>query len=256
MDDAEALGQYLRSLEPPQIAMVIGLLETYEDQFAPEHVVPGTVVFLNLLPELPDEPRGMFDLGTELVVGRVVYRLIRSLNDAEAVKEAVEEILPRLTTLSSKFHLITTVGYREGAGHELVSEEAAEGFQCDWRAEVREARATQLAEEWDLLRILLFARRDAHPTEPPIRIDDSPELTRALLLSARSQVRSQEVGSRAMQTSSRLAWDALIELFGDEQALRERIDALRESQLSTEDDLLQLVDSYLSGQRSEDFTNG
>ena len=34
---------------------VIGSLETYEDQFAPEQVIPATIVLLNLLPDLPEK---------------------------------------------------------------------------------------------------------------------------------------------------------------------------------------------------------
>ena len=102
-------------------------------------------------------------------------------------------------------------------------------------------------------RILLFAMRDADPTEPPLKIADSPQMTLALLKSARSEVRSQAMGSRAVRRSARLAWDVLIELYGDEDTLRERIENLKATQPEGVDELLQLADKYLGGWRPGDF---
>ena len=122
MADRSSLDSYLRSLDAERLQDVIASLEAYEDEFAPEHVVPGTIVLLNLLPELPERQRGMLEFDTRMVVGRVVYRLLRALKVPDAVEAAVLEILPELTTLSAKFELLTHVGYREGAGAKLVSE--------------------------------------------------------------------------------------------------------------------------------------
>lgn len=145
------------------------------------------------------------------------------------------------------------VGYREGAGHKLVSETAAREFEESWRTEVRSATADSLTEESELLWILLAAKRDAGPTEPALDIADSPGVTLALLRSARSDVRSQAMGSRAVRRSPRLAWDALVELYGDEDTLRERIEKLKATQPEGVDELLQLADKYLSEWRPSDF---
>ncbi|MFY9270344.1 MAG: P-loop NTPase fold protein, partial [Candidatus Manganitrophaceae bacterium] len=253
MTDRAALESYLRSLDTERLQDVISSLEAYEDQFSSKHVVPATIVLLNLLPELPDRQRGMFDLDTRIVVGRVFYRLIRVLKDPNTVEAAVREILPHVSTLSSKLELITTIGFREGAGHKLVSESAAATFEKEWRAEVRCASADILAEERELLRTLLSVKRDADPDEPLIEIADSPHMTLALLQSARSEVRRQSAGSRAVRRFPRLAWDALVSLFGDEGILRERIEKLKASQPEGVGDLLQLADKYLEGWRPEDF---
>jgi hypothetical protein len=253
MADRGALDSYLRSLDAARLQDVIAALETYEDQFAPEHVVPGTIVLLNLLPDLPERQGGMFDLDTRLVVSRVTYRLLRALNDPAAVEAAARQILPELNSLSAKLELISDVGYREGAGHKLVSEAAAAEFERTWRGEVRSASAEELAQEGDLVRVLLLAKRDADPSEGPLDIDDSPELTLAALRAARSEVRSQAQGSRAVRRSPRLAWDVLIELYGDEATLRERIEALKATSPEGGDDVLELADKYLSGWRPKDF---
>ena len=125
MADGEAFDNYLRSLPAERLQDVISNLEVYEEQFAPEHVVPGTVVLLNLLSELPDREQGMYALNPCQTVGRVVYRLVRLLKDPDAIETAVRSILPQLTKLSAKRELITMVGYHRNAGHKLVSEAAA-----------------------------------------------------------------------------------------------------------------------------------
>ena len=189
MADREELDSYLRSIDPGHLEDVIASLEAFEDQFGPEYVEPGVIILLNLLPELPERPRGMFDLEPEMVVGRVVYRLVRSLKDPDKVEAVVRNILRHLSALSSKEQLISMVGYREGVGHKLVSESAAKGFEAEWRSEVRSASVDSLVKESQLLRILLLAKRETDHSEPLLVIPDSPPMTLALLQSARSEVR-------------------------------------------------------------------
>lgn len=253
MTDRTALETYLHSLPVERVQDVVSSLEAYEDQFGPEHVVPATIVLLNLMPNLPDRQRGMFDLDTRLVVGRVVYRLVRALKDPQSVEAAVREILPHVTSLSAKLELITDVGYREGAGHKLVSEAAAKSLEKEWRAAVRASNADQLARETELLRTLLLTKRDAEPDEPALTVPDSEAVTHALLKAARSEVRSQLMGSRAVRRKPRLAWDALIEVCGNEFGLRQRIEAIKSSGPHNVGDLLELADKYLAGWRPNDF---
>lgn len=251
--DREALDSYLRSLPIERVQDVISSLEVYEDQFRPEHVVPATIVLLNLLPDLPIRPVGGFDLGTRFVVGRVVYRLIKTPQNPQAVADAVREILPNVTTLSSKLDLITDVGYREGAGHKLVSEDVAKRLEKEWRASVRAASASELAKEGDLLRIVRLAEQDAEEDEAIFSVPDAPEVTRALLKAARGEVQTQSMGSRAVKHKPRLAWDVLTEAFGGEVPLRRHVDALRAAQLDDMGDLLELADKYLAGWRPKAF---
>jgi KAP-like P-loop domain-containing protein len=253
MADRDALDGYLRSLEAARLEDIIASLEAYEDQFAPQHVVPGTIVLLNLLPDLPERQRGLFEFGGRLVVTRVTYRLLRSLNDPVAVEDAVRRILPELKSLSAKFELISDVGYREGAGHKLVSEMAAAEFEKAWRAEVRSASLDDLAKESDLARVFLVAKREAEPSEGPLNIGDTPQLTLGLLRSARSDMLSQPMGSRAVRRFPRLAWDVLIELYGDEAILRERIEGLKATRPDCVDELIELADKYLGGWRPKNF---
>jgi len=252
-NDRTALDGYLRSLGKDRLRNVIASLETYEQQFAPEHVVSGTIILFHLLPDLPEKRRGMLELDDRFVVGRVTYRLLRSLRDPSAVEGAVRQILPELTSLSSKLELITQVGYREGAGHKLVSERAAGEFERLWRGEVRASPVECLVKEWDLARVLILTKREADTSEDSLNIDSSSELTLALLRAARSEVLDQTFGSRAVRRSPCLAWDVLTELYGDEATLRQRIETLRAVHLKGTDDLLELADKYLSGWRPKHF---
>jgi len=191
----------------------------------------------------------MTELPPRFAVARVSLRLLRSLKDPAIVEAAVRKILPELRSLSSKLELITLVGYLKDAGHKLVPENAAAEFERSWRNEVRAASAAQLIEEQDVGGILVRTKREADPTEDPLIIPDSPDLTLAILRSARGEVRSQSLGNRAVQRFPQLHWDALIELYGNEATLREKIEELKTGQPRDADELLELADKYLSGWR-------
>ena len=246
MADRKAFDTYLRSLDPERLQDVIYRLEVYEDQFSREHVVPGTVVLLNL-PPLPERPRGgMFDLEGQLFVSRVVSRLVRSLKDPSEIEAAIRKILPQVTTLSSKLQLICT-------GHKLIPEPAARAFKEGWRDQVRSTPAEALAREPRLSWLLYRYKKEADPTEPLFKIPDSPDMTLALLKSAHGEVRSQSQGSSFVDRTPRLEWDGLIELYGDESTLRERTEALRAARLEGSDELLKLADKHLGGWRPRDM---
>ena len=250
--DRAEFERYLQSLPIERLQDVISSLEAYEDEFGSEHAVPATIVLLNLLPLLPDRQQGMFDLDTRMVVGRVVYRLVRALKDPDAVEIAVKEVLPQVQSLSSKEKLISIVGYRENAGHKLVSEAVAKTFEAEWRAEVRTATPQQLADEAGLLWTFWRVKQEAEPEEPELVVPDAPAVTYALLKSARSETRSQSMGSRAVRLKPHLAWDVVIELYGDENVFRDRIEALKGNPPNEVGDLFDLADRYLSGWRPKD----
>lgn len=253
LDQADAFGKYLRRIDPEQLRDVIAGLETYEDEYRTEHVVPGVAVLLNVLPMLPDEKRGMFDFGPQMVVGRVTYRLLRSLKDKALVLQKVEEILPKLDALWLKLDLLTTVGHRENAGHGLISVDAAATLERRWRDEVRAATPEQLALEGRLAQVLHTCKRDRAEDEPELSVPDTPEITLAILQDSYGEVLSQAMGSRAVKRKPRLAWEVLVELVGDEEALAQRVAHLKSADQTADGDLLSLVDRYLSGWRPSDF---
>ncbi len=245
--DRQALDEYLRSLPRDTLQDVIAALEGYEDQFAPEQVVPATTVLLNLLPELPERDAGMFDFGTKFVVTRVTYRLMKSLKDPAAIEAAARQILPNVTTLSAKLELVSQIGHQENKGHKLVSEAAAADLEKSLRDEVRAASVEDLLDEKDLLMILWETKHSSKPPEPDLVVDHSPRVTLALLQHARYDMRSQTMGNRAVRRSPRLHWDILVDLFGGEDLLKERIAELKATAPEGIGELLALADRYAGG---------
>lgn len=250
------LDAYLRSIAPERLQDTIAGLEAFTDQFQPEHVIPGIVVLLNLLPDLPERRHDIFDLPTSVVVGRVTYRLLKTIQYPPQLEVAVNDILPQLPSLFAKLELIEQIGGDDNrAGHELVLKSTAKRFAEQFRTEVRSADVGSLAKEKGLLRLLLFTKLGAGPTEPPLNIPDSSAITIAILRSARSEALSQTMGGRTVHRQERLEWDALVKLYGNEDVLRERLHALKASQPEGDGDLLKLADQYLGGWRPDAFAD-
>lgn len=252
MNDRDSLDRYLRSLEPSHLEDVISQLEVFEDKINPEYVIPATIVLLNLLPDLPEKEHGMFGFDSHLIVSRVTYRLIRSLKQPTAVEEAVKIILPEVKSLSSKRELIDEIGHVEGLGHKLVTAEAAIKFEREWVEEVKSTKVEDLIKEKRLLRIFRFVKKVAEETGDDFKVIDAPELTLALLENARSQTVSQVVGNRSVKREPRLSWDSLINIYGDEEILKDRIEKLKSIGLNEHDDLFTLADKYIAGWRPQD----
>ncbi|ADV28442.1 KAP P-loop domain protein [Pseudoxanthomonas suwonensis 11-1] len=250
--DESEFDEFLRSIPNERLLGVVSSLEAFEDQFESQHMVPASVVLLNLIPKVHGLERSPLGRDASLVVGRVVYRLIRRLESHAAVEKVVRDILPRVETLSSKLRLISMVGYRDGVGHRLVSEDAARQLELEWRAAVHANAPDLLAEEWDVLRVLLMERDLAGPHDPVLGLPDSIEMTEALLRSAMSEAVSMTAGNRAVRRSTRLAWETLVKILGGEDELRRRIDALKDSGKEQVDESLELACKYLSGWRPQE----
>jgi KAP family P-loop domain len=253
MVDPDAFVAHLSALGRDQVVDTIASLEAYEDEVTPERVLPGVVSLLNMLPTLPETERGMFSLGTQMAVGRVVYRLIRSQNSETFVESVVRGALPLLQTAFAKLTLVQMVGHREGIGHRLVPENIAKEFERTWRNDFRSLSNEALAHEFELLRSFLVAKREAEPDEPTVVVPTDVRITRTLLLSAQSESRSQAMGSRAVTSSARLAWKVLADIYGTEEALHQRIEDLRAANFEDCVEVLKLADRYLGGWRPSDF---
>jgi len=254
MTDRQALQDFLSSLDPSLMQDVLSSLEVFEREFSEDHTVPGCIAILNVLHLLSDQQRGMFELPPHFAASRVVYRLLRRLPPA-VVEKAVRDILPEVTSLAAKLMIITVVGYRENAGHKLVSEDAASEFERAWRADVRAraASASALASEPDLLRVLLLAKNEAEQDEPQLVIPEETSLTLAIFRASVTKAFIQSLGSRAVRTVSRLEWDALVDLFGGEQAVENRFLSLKTCHTEADAELLELVQKYLDGWRPKEF---
>ncbi|GJL66177.1 MAG: hypothetical protein NPIRA05_11480 [Nitrospirales bacterium] len=252
MPEGQSFDVYLRGLNPDQAIDAISSLAAYEDEITQDRVVPGITTLLNILQNLPEQERGMFSLGTQIVVERVIYRLIHSQNSEDFVEATVRKVLPQLTTLFAKLTLIQMVGHRDRIGHKLISAAVSNELEAAWRTELRTLNTEELIREPKLLRSLLVLKRESGADEPTLAVPPDLWITHSLLLSARSEVRIQAMGNRAVTRSPRLAWEILVELYEGEDVLRTRLEELRLSPPPNTTELLQLADRYLSGWRPKD----
>jgi predicted KAP-like P-loop ATPase len=128
LGDGAALKENLTGLDSEQLETVLEGLTSYEEKFTTNMIVPGSITLLNLIDAVPDKKqRGFFDIGgRNITVGRVVLRLLRRVENEAAREALVTQILEGVETYSSQLDFIHSVGYREGAGHKLVSKSFAE----------------------------------------------------------------------------------------------------------------------------------
>jgi hypothetical protein len=253
MSRRDLMERYFSTVDADRLQDVITALEVYEEQFKPEEVVPSCIVLLNIMPTLPQKQRGMFHFGTDIIVTRVVYRLIKSLDNPENIETSVRQILPEISTLSAKLALVDMVGHQEGVGHKLIPEDAARKLEMEWQDEVRNATTQKLTQEHNLIQIILDMKRRIITTERQFNIDSSPALTLAILRAAKGESRSQAFDSRAIRSTPQLAWKVLIEIYNDEETLKTRIEDLKNTQPDNAGEILALADKYLSGWRPNEF---
>lgn len=250
--DEEALSQLFDQVNPSDRESLVQSLEAYESEYRREHVVPACVVLLNVLTTIPDRPRGFLEFDADMTVGRVVYRLVRSLEDSDLTMDTVQRILPRINLLTQKLQLITLVGDREGAGHKLVSEADARKLEGEWRMDLASAKPDELAMETDLVRVFYEELHQVGEGGPRTAIPADPRVTHAMVRSAKGETKSQSGDSSFIERRPRLAWDVLAKVYGGEDVLAGRIIELKESSESVEVELLELAEKYASGWRPND----
>ena len=74
--------------------------------------MPSIPVLLNLLANVPDRPRGFLELGGRFAFTRLVYRLLCTLKDMDAVYRAAEDSLPHMgvSTLGRRLSIYKSMG--------------------------------------------------------------------------------------------------------------------------------------------------
>ncbi|MDF0513458.1 P-loop NTPase fold protein [Agromyces sp. H3Y2-19a] len=250
--DGDALGEYLDSLPREDLESVIAGLEAYQQEYPEESVVPTSVTLLNRIADIPERRnRGMFDLmRPDVVVTRVVIRLLRRLEEEAARERAVRDILVGVESYSSQELLIRSVGRVEDPSNALISAECTAKLDEDLIQQVKTTASPVLEKEWGLFRVLWFvAEREGDAYVPP-PLTDATEI-RALFQSAWSVARAQSMGSRHVREEDRLAWDGLVRVAGGEDKLAEAVRRLRESDGASP--LVLLAEKYEAGWRPDEF---
>lgn len=252
ISDPSAFEEYLRLLPAESLEAVITGLETYQGEYPAQSVVPAATTLLNLIPEIPERRnRGMFDLmRPDIVVTRVVIRLLKQLPDEETRDAAVREIIANVQSYSSQEVLIRSVGRVEDPNNALISSECTAELDDAFLQRVLEAPSPEPDREWNLFRVYwLVAERQQEAYAAPTL--GTPGEVRALLKSASSVARSQSDGTRHVREEERLAWDGLVRVVGGEVKMAEAVQRLRH--VDGETTLVLLAEKYVAGWRPEEF---
>ncbi|MDQ4142988.1 MAG: KAP family NTPase [Actinomycetota bacterium] len=227
LGDRERLARLFENLDPETAEGLIRRLEDYEHDYDPASVEPALEVLLNQLPHLPEGRRGMMGFGAELVVGRVVLRLLRRIDDESERLGLIERVLPRIEHLTGRMKLIDTAGHRENVGHKLISKEASDRLYDELRHQILSAPPSQLARERGL--VDLFVRVTHEDEERGITgIREACQDDRVFLQLLRAglgEQTSQTIGDYAVRSRPSLPWELYGQWLGEE-AVRQRVEDL------------------------------
>lgn len=254
LNDTDSIIQFLSSLAMNRMRDAISGLNKHDLSLTLLQAQSMIIALHRLIPSIPSESLWLMEFESYQIVNGVVRKILTSIN-IESVATLIQNILPNLETLSSKMWLVIQVGHRKNDGYKLVSVDEARKFETDWLQEYYNTHSSVLAKEWDLLRILLVARQMSQEGGQGFSIDESPEFTLAILRSARHGVTSHSIDGYTIQKAPRLSWDALVDLYHDEDVLKRRIECIEDSMPMTGEDLevLQLAKRYLEGWRPSIF---
>lgn len=253
--DAAQFDAHLRSVPTDELEDVIASLRAFSPTFTASDVVPGVSVLVNLMGHIPDRVRGMFDVDARIVVASIIYQLFNKLNGPDDVKDAVDNIVDNCGDLSAKLTVISMTGHVKNVGHGLVDPHQAEVLERALVDEVYNASVEQLANDWDLYR-LLYATANWFSYKRPrtIKVDAPAELHHALFSSARNEVRSMSDDARAVTRTPTLPWDTLVTLYKSEANIKTVASELtHRPDLEDVDDIVELITKYLNGWRPPTF---
>ena len=167
-------------------------LEAYEDEFAPEMVIPASTALLNVGVELPDRPREFLGLDAEPGRRASGGAAPASPQGQERDRRRRAPDLRRLRTLTAKYELLRIAGVAEDSERDLLSEDAKEALGERFSEDVAATPAARLVGERELARVIYRARLYADSEAPPIEIPADPEVTMTMLQSARSENQSAD----------------------------------------------------------------
>ncbi|MGW4080374.1 KAP family P-loop NTPase fold protein [Streptomyces asiaticus] len=229
----------------------------------PTHVIQSTViVLLEMFPRLRVEPQGFFDPGADYTVLRPVLKLMEQVRAEDDVDHIARSIYDSTNSFYARHRFISLVGERGTSQTRIISPHLETELRDRLRSEIVSAPMSALENERELLRtvVQVVPREEGDSDLPLIDSAEHPHVTARLLSTGLTTARQQTSGSVQVHREDRLAWDALISVFGNEEKLRYAVEQMQESVTAEEiipDDrltrALALFEKYSSGWRPEDF---
>lgn len=227
LGDRERLEALLYAMDPATVEHTMGRLEDYEDDYQPYDVEAAVPAILNQLSRLREGSNGFGDMGADTKLRRVVLRLLRKVEDPDALATMVKTITPHLEMLSAQAILVEMVGHRENGGRKLVTEKEGSLLEEQLLTAMEQASTKSFAQERDLVRLLYLAREidPEKGSEIARRSAERDEIFLAVVRSLRRETHSIAAGDFVSRANEKFAWSTLCDLFGEENA-RRRIDQL------------------------------
>lgn len=250
LDNLKVAQSFLVNLTDDELGAVAEASSNFAYDLSEEQAVPVSALFLNMVHKLGNRRTGIFDIPQELVVLRTVKKCIEAVPEASRLA-AVRSILSQVHTLFGQLQLIELVGYKKNVGLGLVPEADAESLEKEWRQRVRDASLADLVNDGDALRVVRAAMA-TEPSEAAWAPPEQPIYTLKIFRSSVSLVRGQTVGNRKVTTNAHLHWDAMVEIFGSEVVIKDRLAEVKDVLTQDDEGLIDLVEKYLSGWRPKE----
>ncbi|WP_407564095.1 hypothetical protein [Streptomyces sp. 184] len=221
--------------------------------------IPKTAIaLLKLLPRFSEEPAGMIDVGRDYTALRPVRKLMQRVNPenadlvARTVYNGVESPYARL-------RFLTLVGTRRETEERIISPELEEALRDHLRENLKSAPADRLSSERELLLTVVQAIDcNAESGVPVIESATVPAVTARLLETSLSPSRTKTLGSVVVSFEDRIAWEALVSVFGGEDQLTSAVERLKEHIVDRPvskrlQRAISAFDQYAAGWRPEQF---
>ncbi len=250
LTDEKKLTTLLDALDEQRFEAALERLEDFEGDFPAEAPPVAVPLLVNRMGSLSSHSAGMLDLSPRFKVSRVVYRLLKRIENPEDLTASLPTMLGKVETLSGQLRLVEMVGRRESVGHGLIGRDQEKVLEEQLVERLESATAEQLAEDWELfplsLRILFWVEG-----EDKVRL--SERLREHLIHDGfvlnllRTAVNH---GRYNGHTEKRLFWEELVEAFGEglADAVRRLGHSPLNQNLSKEDqDIIDLAQRYLPG---------
>ena len=192
----------------------------------------------------------------------VVVKLLEGVEEAEAAEEVrrVMEGLEGAAGIQARF--VYVVRRTKERGRFAIEEAAIEEVEEDWLERLGEGgRVASLVGDREAFGAACLARVVSERTSREWRLPESPELTRQILQGARlvkapysTTGRTADGITTTRQTSDKLDWERLIQIWGSEEALIEAVRKAREGDVPEEEaEALELAWDYCAGKVDQLF---
>ena len=241
----------LSAVPDDSLENVVNNLIDYEKDFTKEIALATIPTLYRNLPRVPEKELGFFDFGADMVWSRLVYRLLRRLPEKDK-KEVITQLL-NSSDLYGQYQIVGIIGYREGRGHQLVSESDAKDLEEIFLNNIRSATIKELAGTYNLSHIIYFFVSIGNPFSDDIL--SSPEVFLSLLKSSISERKSQRGDDPTIHREKILLWDALIKICGDEDKVNSLIEKIAEDEELRNKDYMELAIKYKNGYRHKKSMN-